>query len=157
MKELGLDNKSVDRCKNFFALGMCYWLYNRSMETTLRWIESKFKSKPTIVNANRMAMQAGYSYCEATEAFQVSTSPTAFHRVWSPSNGNPNGSPIVAGGLVWALDWNNALLYGMNAVNGHVVVRRATENLEHFVAPGVGDGMLFVPTSSGVEAFRTIG
>jgi 2-oxoglutarate ferredoxin oxidoreductase subunit alpha len=51
---------------------MCYWLYNRSMETTLRWIESKFKSKPTIVNANRMAMQAGYSYCEATEAFQIS-------------------------------------------------------------------------------------
>ena len=72
LKELGLDNKSVDRCKNFFALGMCYWLYNRSMETTLRWIESKFKSKPTIVNANRMAMQAGYSYCEATEAFQIS-------------------------------------------------------------------------------------
>ena len=99
-----------------------------------------------------------YAACGGgTEAFQVSTSPTAFHRVWSPSNGNPNGSPIVAGGLVWALDWNNALLYGMNAVNGHVVVRRATENLEHFVAPGVGDGMLFVPTSSGVEAFRTIG
>jgi 2-oxoglutarate ferredoxin oxidoreductase subunit alpha len=72
LKELGLDNKSVDRCKNFFALGMCYWLYNRSMETTLRWIESKFKSKPALVNANRMAMQAGYSYCEATEAFQIS-------------------------------------------------------------------------------------
>jgi hypothetical protein len=99
-----------------------------------------------------------YAACGGgTEAFQVSTSPTAFHRVWSPSDGNPNGSPIVAGGLVWALDWNKALLYGMNAVNGHVVVRRATENLEHFVAPGVGDGMLFVPTSSGVEAFRTIG
>jgi 2-oxoglutarate/2-oxoacid ferredoxin oxidoreductase subunit alpha len=72
LKELGLDNKSVDRSKNFFALGMCYWLYNRSMETTLRWIESKFKSKPALVNANRMAMQAGYSYCEATEAFQIS-------------------------------------------------------------------------------------
>jgi 2-oxoglutarate/2-oxoacid ferredoxin oxidoreductase subunit alpha len=72
LKELGLDNKSVDRCKNFFALGMCYWLYNRSMETTLRWIENKFKSKPALVNANRMAMQAGYSYCEATEAFQIS-------------------------------------------------------------------------------------
>jgi 2-oxoglutarate ferredoxin oxidoreductase subunit alpha len=72
LKDLGLDNKSVDRCKNFFALGMCYWLYNRSMETSLHWIEAKFKNKPQLVQANRMAMQAGYSYCEATEAFQIS-------------------------------------------------------------------------------------
>ena len=72
LKELGLDNKTVDRCKNFFALGMCYWLYNRSMDGTLRWIEDKFKSKPALVQANRLAMQAGYSYCEATEAFQIS-------------------------------------------------------------------------------------
>ncbi len=72
LKDLGLDNKSVDRCKNFFALGMCYWLYNRSMENSLRWIDAKFKNKPQLVQANRMAMQAGYSYCEATEAFQIS-------------------------------------------------------------------------------------
>ena len=62
----------MDRCKNFFALGMCYWLYNRSMDATLRWLEDKFKSKPQLVQANRLAMQAGYSYCEATEAFQIS-------------------------------------------------------------------------------------
>ena len=72
LRDLGLDNKSVDRCKNFFALGMCYWLYNRSMDNTFRWIEAKFKNKPQLVQANRMAMQAGYSYCEATEAFQIS-------------------------------------------------------------------------------------
>jgi 2-oxoglutarate ferredoxin oxidoreductase subunit alpha len=72
LRDLGLDNKSVDRCKNFFALGMCYWLYNRSMENSERWIEAKFKSKPQLVQANRLAMQAGYSYCEATEAFQIS-------------------------------------------------------------------------------------
>ncbi len=72
LKDLGLDKKTVDRCKNFFALGMCYWLYNRSLDTSLRWIEDKFKSKPALVQANRTAMQAGYSYCEATEAFQIS-------------------------------------------------------------------------------------
>jgi len=72
LRDLGLDSKSVDRCKNFFALGMCYWLYNRSMEPTLRWIDDKFKSKPMLVQANKLAMQAGYSYCEATEAFQIS-------------------------------------------------------------------------------------
>jgi 2-oxoglutarate/2-oxoacid ferredoxin oxidoreductase subunit alpha len=72
LKDLGLDNKTVDRCKNFFALGMCYWLYNRSLDTSLRWIEEKFKGKTALVQANRTAMQAGYSYCEATEAFQIS-------------------------------------------------------------------------------------
>jgi 2-oxoglutarate ferredoxin oxidoreductase subunit alpha len=72
LKDLRLDAKSSDRCKNFFALGMCYWLYNRSMEPTLRWLEEKFKKNPGIVQANRLAMQAGYSYCEATEAFQIS-------------------------------------------------------------------------------------
>ncbi|MCL4522323.1 MAG: 2-oxoacid:acceptor oxidoreductase subunit alpha [Acidobacteria bacterium] len=72
LKELGLDAKSVDRCKNFFALGMCYWLYNRPMESTFRWIEDKFKAKPQLIEANKLAMKAGYAYCEATEAFQVS-------------------------------------------------------------------------------------
>ena len=72
LKEVGLDAKSMDRCKNFFALGMCYWLYNRSMEPTLRWLDDKFKNKPQLVTANKLAMQAGYSFCEATEAFQIS-------------------------------------------------------------------------------------
>jgi 2-oxoglutarate ferredoxin oxidoreductase subunit alpha len=72
LEHLGLDAKSMDRCKNFFALGMCYWLYNRSMDSTVRWIEDKFKSKPLLAEANKLAMKAGYSYCEATEAFQIS-------------------------------------------------------------------------------------
>jgi 2-oxoglutarate/2-oxoacid ferredoxin oxidoreductase subunit alpha len=72
LKESGLDAKSMDRCKNFFALGMCYWLYNRSMEPTLRWLDEKFKSKPQLARANKLAMQGGYSFCEATEAFQIS-------------------------------------------------------------------------------------
>ncbi|MGH9723683.1 MAG: 2-oxoacid:acceptor oxidoreductase subunit alpha [Candidatus Acidiferrales bacterium] len=71
LRDLGLDAMSADRCKNFFALGMCYWLYNRSMEPTLRWLNDKFKKNPALIQANRMAMQAGYSYCEATEAFQI--------------------------------------------------------------------------------------
>jgi 2-oxoglutarate ferredoxin oxidoreductase subunit alpha len=72
LEHLGLDAKSMDRCKNFFALGMCYWLYNRSMDSTERWISEKFTKKPLLVEANSLAMKAGYSYCEATEAFQIS-------------------------------------------------------------------------------------
>jgi len=72
LQHLGLDAKAMDRCKNFFALGMCYWLYNRSMEPTVRWIDDKFKKKPLLAEANKLALKAGYSYCEATEAFQIS-------------------------------------------------------------------------------------
>ncbi len=72
LKETGLDAKSMDRCKNFFALGMCYWLYNRSMDSTERWLDEKFKAKPLLAEANKLALKAGYAYCDATEAFQVS-------------------------------------------------------------------------------------
>jgi 2-oxoglutarate/2-oxoacid ferredoxin oxidoreductase subunit alpha len=72
LKELGLDAKSMDRCKNFFALGMCYWLYNRTMDATYKWLDEKFGKKPLLAEANKLAMKAGYSYCEATEAFQES-------------------------------------------------------------------------------------
>jgi 2-oxoglutarate ferredoxin oxidoreductase subunit alpha len=71
LADLGLDTKSMDRCKNFFALGMCYWLYNRSMDPTYRWLDDKFGKKPVLAEANKLAMKAGYAYCDATEAFQV--------------------------------------------------------------------------------------
>jgi len=72
LRDLGLDAKSMDRCKNFFALGMCYWLYNRSMDPTYRWLDDKFSKKPVLAEANKLALKAGYAYCDATEAFQVS-------------------------------------------------------------------------------------
>jgi 2-oxoglutarate ferredoxin oxidoreductase subunit alpha len=71
LRDLGLDAKSMDRCKNFFALGMCYWLYNRPMDHTYKWLDEKFGSKPVLAEANKLAMKGGYAYCDATEAFQV--------------------------------------------------------------------------------------
>jgi len=72
LKDLGLDAKSMDRCKNFFALGMCYWLFNRPLDSTSRWLDAKFKSKPVLAEANKLALKAGFAYCDATDAFQVS-------------------------------------------------------------------------------------
>ncbi|HXP71146.1 MAG TPA: 2-oxoacid:acceptor oxidoreductase subunit alpha, partial [Candidatus Dormibacteraeota bacterium] len=95
--------KSMDRCKNFFALGMCYWLYNRSMDATLRYLEDKFKGKPQLVAANRLAMQAGYSYCEATEAFQISYEiPPA--KLSPGTYRNISGNAALAMGFVAASD-----------------------------------------------------
>jgi outer membrane protein assembly factor BamB len=88
-----------------------------------------------------------------TVALQVDASKMSFKRAWA-SEGSPNGPPIVAAGLVWALDWDNGQLYGMNPGTGHTVVQRATAPLNHFATPGVGDDMVLVPTQGGVEAFR---
>src|SRR6201984_1414752 len=52
LQHLGLDAKAMDRCKNFFALGMCYWLYNRSTDPTRRWIEQKLNKNATRIDAN---------------------------------------------------------------------------------------------------------
>jgi 2-oxoglutarate ferredoxin oxidoreductase subunit alpha len=65
VKDLGLSVKDTDRCKNFFALGMTYWLYTRDLEPTRRWIRSRFKGN--LVDANLMALEAGWSYAETLE------------------------------------------------------------------------------------------
>ncbi len=67
-----LTTREVDRCKNFFALGMILWLYNRSMEYTIKWVKTKFARKPQYIEANILALRAGNTYCEATEQFAVS-------------------------------------------------------------------------------------
>lgn len=101
LRDLGLDAKSMDRCKNFFALGMCYWLYNRTMDATYRWLDEKFGGKPVLAEANKLAMKAGYAYCDATEAFQVSYQiPRA--RLTPGTYRNLSGNSALALGFVAA-------------------------------------------------------
>jgi 2-oxoglutarate ferredoxin oxidoreductase subunit alpha len=69
--DLKLSVREADRCKNFFALGLVYWLYERSLEPTLRWIQSKFGKNPSVMEANTRALKAGYNYGETTEAMPV--------------------------------------------------------------------------------------
>ncbi|NCG19058.1 MAG: 2-oxoglutarate ferredoxin oxidoreductase subunit alpha, partial [Rhodobacterales bacterium] len=69
VKPHGLNTKESDRCKNLFALGMMYWLYERDMGNTIRWIESKFKSP--YKEANITALHAGHAYAETVEVFQT--------------------------------------------------------------------------------------
>jgi 2-oxoglutarate/2-oxoacid ferredoxin oxidoreductase subunit alpha len=69
IEELGLNQRAGVRCKNFFALGLVYWMYNRTLEHTLSWIDAKFPGKPEIADANRRALKAGYHYGETVEVF----------------------------------------------------------------------------------------
>jgi 2-oxoglutarate ferredoxin oxidoreductase subunit alpha len=64
--------KQQERCKNFYALGLMYWLYDRPMEPTLKWIEEKFGAKPEVAEANTMALKAGYNYADTMELFTTS-------------------------------------------------------------------------------------
>jgi 2-oxoglutarate ferredoxin oxidoreductase subunit alpha len=70
LKDSGLGNKEVQRCKNFYTLGILYWLYNRPLETTLEWLTQKFAKKPELAEANKKALQAGYNAGDIQELFQ---------------------------------------------------------------------------------------
>ncbi len=69
-KDTGLGSKDIDRCKNMFALGLCYWLYGRPLETTLSFIQAKFAKKtPAVAAANSLALKAGFNFGETAELF----------------------------------------------------------------------------------------
>jgi 2-oxoglutarate ferredoxin oxidoreductase subunit alpha len=70
LADLELSSRDADRCKNFFALGLMYWLYDRPIEPTLHWIESRFKG--VIGEANARSLKTGYHFGETTELFPVS-------------------------------------------------------------------------------------
>src|SRR5438270_10937704 len=69
--EFKLSPREADRCKNFFALGLIYWLYERSLDTTLRWIKDKFQKNLAVMEANSRTLRAGYDYGETTEPMPV--------------------------------------------------------------------------------------
>jgi 2-oxoglutarate ferredoxin oxidoreductase subunit alpha len=68
----GLNNRAVFRCRNMFVLGMLSWLFQRPIESTERWLEGRFKKTPELLNANLMALKAGFNYGETTEMFASS-------------------------------------------------------------------------------------
>ena len=98
---LGLSQREADRCKNFFALGLVYWLYERDPKPTEQWITSKFSRNPSILEANLRALRGGTNYGFSTESFTV-------HYQVAPAELAPGkyrkitGNEAVAFGLVTA-------------------------------------------------------
>ncbi|MBI5596182.1 MAG: 2-oxoacid:acceptor oxidoreductase subunit alpha, partial [Elusimicrobia bacterium] len=107
---MGLTPVQVSRCKNFFALGIMYWLYERPSETTASWIRQKFAKNPLFVEANIKALEAGWSYAETTEIFsrtyRVKKAPIAPGRYR-----NITGNEAAALGLVAASKLSNHTLF----------------------------------------------
>jgi 2-oxoglutarate ferredoxin oxidoreductase subunit alpha len=82
LKDSPLDTRSKDRCKNMFALGILYWLFHRDLEPTLEFLRRKFGGKQDIVDANVLAVQAGYNYADISGIFQTAyrIAPATFMR-----------------------------------------------------------------------------
>ncbi len=98
---LDMTAKQVDLTKNFFALGLMFWLYERSMDPTLRWIEQRFAAKPVIAEANRRALKAGYAFGETTEMFHT-TYKVAPAKLAPGTYRNITGNEATALGFVTA-------------------------------------------------------
>lgn len=71
LEGLPLTGKEMGRCKNFFALGLSFWLYERDIEPTLEWLDTKFAKKPDIAEANKRALRGGYDMGDNSELFRV--------------------------------------------------------------------------------------
>src|SRR5688572_3277648 len=71
LTDSGLGTKEIDRSKNMFVLGFLYWMYNRSLDNSIKFLESKFSKKPDILNANIKILKAGYSYGDTTETIMT--------------------------------------------------------------------------------------
>lgn len=126
LKDSGLDNKSIVRCKNMFALGIVCWLFNRPLDYGMHMIKDKFSKKPTIAEANIKVLTDGYNYGHNTHAsvptYRVEpkgTKPKGFYT-------DVNGNLATAYGLVAAAE-----KAGLPLFLGSYPITPATEILQY--------------------------
>ncbi len=128
VKDLNLDPKAALRCKNFFALGMTYWLFSRPLEATIQWITEKFKKDPVIAEANRRVLTAGWNYSETVELFHSRYEVASAHLPPGRYR-NIMGNEALALGLVAA-----AKLSGLKLMLGSYPITPATDILHQLAA-----------------------
>ncbi|MDP4148923.1 MAG: 2-oxoacid:acceptor oxidoreductase subunit alpha [Bacteroidota bacterium] len=102
LKDIPLGMKEKDRAKNMFVLGFLYWMYNRDMEYTIKFLKDKFGKKPEIFESNVKALQAGYNFGDTTETF------TTTYRVEKAK---------MSPGVYRSIMGNQALAYGLIAAS----------------------------------------
>ncbi|MBI5727613.1 MAG: 2-oxoacid:acceptor oxidoreductase subunit alpha [Ignavibacteriales bacterium] len=124
LEELKLSNKEKERCKNFFALGLMYWMYSRNIDSSIDWIDKKFTKDVTLAEANKRALRAGYNYGDTTEVFttryhvEAAQLPPGTYR-------NINGNEAIALGMITA-----SMRAGVPLFLGSYPITPATEILQ---------------------------
>ena len=130
--EFGLGTKVADRCKNFFAMGLVYWLFGRSLDPTLRFIQAKFSKKPDIAAANEAALRAGWAFGETTEAFGESYQVEAAE-LKPGTYRNMMGNQALAWGLIAASKVSNKdLFYGTYPITPASDILHELTKYKHF-------------------------
>ncbi|MCT4615045.1 MAG: 2-oxoacid:acceptor oxidoreductase subunit alpha [Marinifilaceae bacterium] len=128
LKDSGLDQKSILRCKNMFALGMVYWMFDRPLEHSVSFIEKKFQKKPSVVDANIKVLKAGYNFAKTIEALAYN-----YHvlpaRIKKGTYRNITGNKATAWGLMAAAEKSNLQLFC-----GSYPITPATEILQELAA-----------------------
>jgi 2-oxoglutarate ferredoxin oxidoreductase subunit alpha len=121
-----LTSKDVLRCKNFYVLGLMYWLYSRPIEPTLEWLAAKFVKKPDLADANRTALRAGYNSGDIHEVFQGRYEVVPVENALPGTYRNIMGNQAIAIGLAVGAD-----LAGLNAFLGSYPITPATDILQY--------------------------
>lgn len=103
LKDIDIEAKAKGRCKNFYALGMTYYIYNRSLDQTVNWIEKKFISTPLLIEANKTALKAGLYFAETLEVI-ASTYTVPKAKIDSGTYRQINGNTGTAWGLMKAAE-----------------------------------------------------
>ncbi|MBP6470285.1 MAG: 2-oxoacid:acceptor oxidoreductase subunit alpha [Chloroflexi bacterium] len=127
-----LTTKEKDRCQNFFALGLTFWIFDRNLDTSESWIENKFAKKPEIAQANKIALETGFYFGETTEVFRrrfhirPASLPAGTYR-------NVTGNEAMALGLVTAArKMDKPLFYGSYPITPASDILHALAPLRNF-------------------------
>jgi 2-oxoglutarate/2-oxoacid ferredoxin oxidoreductase subunit alpha len=120
-----LSPKDVQRCKNFYTLGLMYWLYSRPLETTMKWLDVKFAKKPELAEANKKALQAGFNAGDIHELFQGRYEVAACNVMPRGTYRNIMGNEALSMGLV-----AGAQLAGLKLFCGSYPITPASSILE---------------------------
>lgn len=110
LAESGLDNKSVLKCRNIFALGLVCWLFDRPLEAAMHHLKNKFARKPAIYEANAKVIQAGYDYGSNIHA-SVSTYRIESEDIRPGHYTDINGNTATAWGLIMAAEKSGRPLF----------------------------------------------
>ncbi|MEG2035734.1 MAG: 2-oxoacid:acceptor oxidoreductase subunit alpha [Mucinivorans sp.] len=110
LAQSGLDAKSVAKCKNMFALGVCYYLYNRPLEFTDNYLDTKFRKKPGVATANKEVVKAGYNYAGNAHIF-ANTYNVASAKLPKGRYRTISGNQATAWGLIAASEKSGRQLF----------------------------------------------
>ncbi|MDR3366939.1 MAG: 2-oxoacid:acceptor oxidoreductase subunit alpha [Prevotellaceae bacterium] len=110
LKDADADAKTVLRCKNMFALGICYYLFNLPPEHTEAYFASKFKKKPALIAINQVVLKGGYNYAANTHAF-ANTYKVAPGQQEKGAYRIINGNVATAWGLIAAAEKSGRELF----------------------------------------------